>query len=58
MINVFEQKPYIYIYICHIYLFSPQDFVDLTKDLSSSNESTPVKNEYKRHGFVKVSISI
>ena len=49
---------YIYIYIYHIYLFSPQDFVDLTKDLSSTNESTPVKNEYKRHGFVKVSISI
>ncbi|CAH3180270.1 unnamed protein product, partial [Porites evermanni] len=31
-----------------------KDFVDLTKDLSSSNESTPVKNEYKRHGFVKL----
>ena len=57
MINVFEQR-HIYIYIYHIYLFSPQDFVDLTKDLSSSNESTPVKNEYKGHGFVKVSISI
>ena len=39
MIYVFEQR---HIYIYHIYLFSPQDFVDLTKDLSSSNESTPV----------------
>ena len=46
------------IYLYLIFLFSPQDFVHLTKDMSSSNESKPVKNEYKRHGFVKVSISI
>ena len=46
------------IYLYDIFLFSPQDFVHLTKDMSSSNESTSVKNEHKSHGFVKVSISI